>query len=97
MRQSHAALLAMFPHLQRHGVPRRMSFLGSAYTRLLPITCQARSIAMAADLWTRARFWVGGEGLMNFEFADDHRPARSGAEGGARRRRAPGTSSGSTR
>ena len=28
---------------------------GSAYTRLLPITCQVRSIAMTADLW-RARF-----------------------------------------
>lgn len=76
MRHSHAALLAMFPHLQRHGVPRRMSFPGSAYTRLLPITCQVPSIAMAADLWTRARFWCIGEELMNFEFSDDQRVLR---------------------
>jgi hypothetical protein len=69
-------------------ISKGMAFLDGCRSRLglhsaATDHLSSRSIAMAADLSTGARFWgVGGEGLMNFEVSDDPRACatRRGSE-----------------
>ncbi len=82
VRQSHAALLAMFPHLQRHGIPRRMSFparptLGCYRSLVKSKHCDGRRPLDAGSVRG------DGEGLMNSECSDDQRACRDQARGRA--------------
>ena len=62
MRQSHAALLAMFAHLQRHGVPQRTWFPARLTLDCYRSLVKSEALRVTPHPWTRARFWGMGEG-----------------------------------